>query len=430
MLRGALSTILAACVLSCTPKTTPGASGPTAPGELVASSKPRNEAPDTSRDELAELADGNAAFGWDFYREAVKDGENLFFSPYSLSVALAMTWAGARSTTEAQMAEVLHFTLNQARLHPAFNALDLALAARGEQSNAEAAMPFRLHATNALFGQAGFGFLDPFLDTLAESYGAGMRLMDFAADPDASRVVINDWVSDQTETRIEDLLAPGIITDLTRLVLVNAIYFSASWAEPFEETNTRDEPFALLDGSQIQTATMHVGLMTGYAAGENYQAAELSYDGEQLAMLLIVPNQGALAAVEGMLSSAKVAQIQRELTGHLVDLALPKFSFRSLVPAKAPLQALGMVDAFRFEDADLSGMDGTRGLYIQDVVHQGFVAVDEKGTEAAAATAVVIGATSVPPRAMLQVNRPFIFAIVDRPTGATLFIGRVVDPSK
>ena len=430
MLRGVLLTILVGGVLSCTSKTTPDASGPSVPGELVASSKPRNAAPDTTRDELAQLTADNAAFGWEFYREVVSDGENLFFSPHSISVARAMTWAGARSTTEAQIAEALHFSLGQARLHPAFNALDLEIAARGEQSSPDAAMPFRLHVTNALFGQAGVGLRDPFLDTLAESYGAGMRLMDFGADPEASRVVINDWVSDQTEKRIEDLLAPGIITDLTRLVLVNAIYFSASWAKPFEEEHTKDEPFTLQDGTSIQTEMMHAGVTTGYAAGANYQAAELSYDGGQLAMLLIVPNQGELAAVEGMLSASKVAEIRRALSGHLVDLALPKFSFRSRVPAKEPLQALGMVDAFRSEDADLSGMDGTRGLYVQDVVHQGFVAVDEKGTEAAAATAVVVGATSVPPQATLHVNRPFIFAIVDRPTAAVLFIGRVVDPSE
>lgn len=402
-----------------------------APGELAASSKPRDGAPDATREEIEQLSADNAAFGWNFYRAVVRDGDNLFFSPHSISVALAMTWAGARGKTEAEMADALHFTLGQGRLHPAFNALDLELAARAEEhGRPDATMPFRLHVTNALFGQTGFAFLVPFLDTLAENYGAGMHLMDFMNEPEPSRLVINDWVSDETQARIEELVPPGVITTLTRLVLVNAIYFSASWAKPFDEANTRDEAFILLGGTSVNTATMHGGVTTGYAVGKNYQAVELPYDGRQLAMLLIVPDPGELAAVESTLSAGIVRQIRSELSEHMVDLTLPKFSFRSAVSAKDSLRALGMVDAFNPDAADLSGMDGTRGLYIQDVVHQGFVAVDEKGTEAAAATAVVVGTTSAPPPATLHVDRPFVFAIIDRPTGATLFIGRVVDPTK
>lgn len=430
MLCRVLLLLLGGCLVSCTSETKPNSNGPSSPGELVASSKPRDAAPDTRPEDLAKLTGDNAAFGWDFYHQVVKDRKNLFFSPHSISVALAMTWAGSRNNTEAQMAEALHFTLGQGRLHPAFNALDRELGARGDQGGPEAAMPFRLHVTNALFGQVGFMFLDPFLDTLAQSYGAGVRVMDFSNEPEESRLVINNWVSDQTEERIEDLIAPGIITDLTRLVLVNAIYFSASWAKPFDEANTKDDPFTLLDGTQISTPTMRAGVTTGYADGANYQAVELAYDGGQLLMLLIVPHRGELAAVESMLSADDVARIRSELREHLVDLALPKFSFRSLVPAKAPLQALGMVEAFSSKDADLSGMNGQGNLHIQDVVHQGFVAVDEKGTEAAAATAVIVGTTSIPPQATLHVDRPFVFAIIDRPTGATLFLGRVVDPSK
>ena len=420
--------LAALLVASCTSKTGTGAESQQAPGEQVASSLPRDENPDATVEEVAKLAAENAAFGWAFYHESVAGKTNQFFSPHSLSVALAMTWAGARANTEAQMAEALRFTLGQERLHPAFNALDLELATRGEESGVDAPMPFRLNVTNALFGHTDFTFLDPFLDTLALHYGAGMTLMDFVNEPEESRVAINGWVAEQTEDRIEELIAAGMITRATRLVLVNAIYFTASWAEPFDEANTTEDAFTLLDGTQIETATMHGGAAAVYGEGPNYKAAELPYDGGQLAMLLIVPDEGAFASVESGLSATTVSEIREQLTSHIVDLALPKFSFRSSVPAKAPLMALGMADAFNGA-ADLSGMNGTGGLFIQDVVHEAFVAVDEKGTEAAAATAVIVGETSDPPLAELTVDRPFVFAIIDRPTGATLFIGRVLDPS-
>lgn len=425
-----LTLVFAAVVLvSCTSESSPAENGPPPPGLEAASSLSRDTAPDTTSEELAQLTGDNAAFGWEFYREIVKEGENLFFSPHSISVALAMTWAGARGNTETEMANALHFALGQERLHPAFNALDLELATRAEASGANPPLPFRLNVTNALFGEVDFTFLDLFLDTLAINYGAGLRLMDFVNEPEESRVAINAWVADKTEDRIEELIAQGIIDSATRLVLVNAIYFTASWAEPFDEANTTDDAFTLLNGTDITTPTMHGSALTAYADGPNYEAAEVPYDGQQLAMLLIVPDEGQFAAVENALSASTVAQIRDELTTHQVEFALPKYSFRSQIPAKEPLMSLGMVDAFDASAADLSGMDGTDRLFIQDVVHEGFIAIDERGTEAAAATAVVVGVDSAPPAATLTVDRPFMFAIIDRPTGATLFIGRVVDPS-
>lgn len=416
-------------IFSCASESPSTEDDPAPPGTEAASPLSRNTAPDTTTEELAQLAGDNAAFGWEFYREVVEDGENLFFSPHSISVALAMTWAGARGNTETEMANALHFGLGQDRLHPAFNTLDLQLATRAESSGADAPLPFRLNVTNALFGQIDFTFLDLFLDTLALNYGAGMRLMDFMTMPEESRLAINAWVADQTADRIDELLPQGIIDTATRLVLVNAIYFTASWAEPFDDTNTRDETFTLMNGSEITIPTMHGSVSTVYADGSNYEAMELPYDGQQLAMLLIVPDEGQFATVESALSVGAVAQIRDGLTRHQVEVALPKFSFRSQVPAKPPLMELGMIDAFS-DAADLSGMNGTGDLFIQDVVHEAFIAIDEEGTEAAAATAVVVGETSAPTLATLAVDRPFVFAIIDRPTGATLFMGRVVDPSK
>ena len=404
-----------------------GSSVDLGPGEVAKSSKERDTSPDVSAEDLQALTSDNAAFAWELYQEVTKPGKNLFFSPYSLSVALAMTWAGARGTSETQMANTMHFTLGQEGLHPAFNALDLALASRAESSGPDAPLPFRLEVTNALFGQTGFPFLDPFLDTLAVNYGAGMNLLDFMNEPDPSRIVINQWVSDRTEERIEELIAEGIITPATRLVLVNAIYFTASWLDPFDEANTTDEGFDAPSG-EVTVPTMHHSIRTIYGEGEGYAAAELPYDGNDLAMLVILPDEGEFDAVEAALSANKVDEIRDGLSDHQVEVAFPKFSFRSAVPAKQPLIDLGMVDPFG-GGADLSGMTDAAQLFIQDVVHQAFVAVDEKGTEAAAATAVIVGETSAPPPATLTVDRPFIFAIIDRPTGALLFAGRVLDPT-
>jgi serpin B len=429
MLRTVIIVLFGALLVACSNTETLPMRSNDAPGELVASSRPRSTSPDTTAEELEQLTADNSDFAWAFYREAAQDGQNLFFSPHSLSVALAMTWAGARGTTETEMADALRYRLGQARLHPAFNALDLELAKRAEEGGENAPQPFRLRVTNALFGQTGFSFLAPFLDTLAEHYGAGLWLMDFVNETEESRLAINAWVSGQTEQRIEELLQQGILNAMTRLVLVNTIYFNASWAFPFDPEATRDDRFTLLDGTELQTATMHRSIGTRYAEGAGYQAVELLYDGANLSMVVIVPDEGSFSAVESTLSAERVSAIQNELRRHAVELAFPKFEFRSQVMSKAPLAALGMRDAFTTQ-ADLSGMTGERDLLIQDVVHEGFVAVDETGTEAAAATAVLGVVVSIPPPATLTIDRPFIFTIIDRPTGATLFVGRVLDPTR
>ncbi len=299
-----------------------------APGEVVQSSKPRITSPNVSIEELATLSGDNADFAWAFYREIIKPGENLFFSPHSLSIALAMTWAGARGTTETEMAEAMRFRLGQERLHVAFNGLDLELGSRAEASGNDGPLPFVLNVTNALFGQVGFSFLDAFLDTLAQHYGAGMRLMDFINETEASRVAINAWVSEQTNERIQELIAPGIITVATRLVLVNAIFFTASWDSPFDPADTEESAFQRLDGSEAQVPMMRQSLATQYGAEGDLQAAELPYDGGQLAMLVIVPNQGQFEAVESELTASRVDGIRGMLTKHQVDLAMPKFSYR------------------------------------------------------------------------------------------------------
>ncbi|MCX8066624.1 MAG: serpin family protein [Anaerolineae bacterium] len=404
--------------------------GRPAMAQTLQSDKPRTTEPSVPPEDLEALVQGNTAFALDLYhrlRKAV-DG-NLFYSPYSISLALAMTYAGARGETERAMAQTLRFSLPQERLHPAFNALDLALASRGQGAKGKDEGGFRLRIVNAIWGQRGYPFLPEFLDVLAQNYGAGLRVVDFHQDPEAVRVLINDWVSEQTEGRIRDLIPPGVIDRLTRLVLTNAIYFNAAWAEPFDENLTQEGTFYLLDGTEVRVPMMRQSTQLGYVEGEGYQAVEIPYDGRELAMIVIVPQRGQFETFEASLDSARLREILQSLTYREVNLTLPRFRVESSFRLAEPLSEMGMKVAFTPDEADFSGMDGSRALYIGDVLHKAFVSVDEKGTEAAAATAVVIKVTAIGLAPVeVTVDRPFIFLIRDLQTGAVLFVGRVVDP--
>ncbi|HEX5058436.1 MAG TPA: serpin family protein, partial [Kofleriaceae bacterium] len=240
----------------------------------------RDLQPNVSAGDFATLVDGNTEFATDLYAQVHGQSGNLFMSPHSISIALAMTWAGANTNTAAQMADTLHFTLPPDQLHAAFNKLDLELASRAANAMS-GTIPFKLKTANAIFGQEGKTFLDPFLDALARNYGAGMRVLDFLSDPEGSRATINHWVEDQTNDRIKDLLPMGSVTPDTRLVLSNAIYFSAAWDEPFKAEETADRAFKLGDGTTISVPTLHQVHERGYGEGDGYKAAELPYDGGQ-----------------------------------------------------------------------------------------------------------------------------------------------------
>ena len=244
--------------------------GQAASGQVLQSDKPRDTSPKVGATDLAMLVDGNNAFAFNLYQILRQKEANLFYSPYSISLALAMTYAGARGETEQQMADTLNFILSQDRLHPAFNSLDLELASRGEKAQGKDEKGFRLNIVNAIWGQREYKFLAEFLDVLAENYGAGLRILDFINKTEESRVTINDWVSEQTEGRIEDLIPPGVITALTRLVLTNAIYFNAAWEYPFEEDATYNGSFYLLDGSEVTVPMMRQTESFRYAEGDGY----------------------------------------------------------------------------------------------------------------------------------------------------------------
>jgi serpin B len=396
-------------------------------GELLKSDKERITSPDVSTSEQALLVEGNSAFAFELYQALREQEGNLFYSPHSISVALAMTYSGARGETAQQMADTLQFMLEQERLHPAFNWLDAELASRGEGAQGKDGEGFKLNIVNAIWGQKDYEFLPTFLDVLAENYGAGLRILDFANETEKSRLIINDWVSDQTEQRIKDLIPKGIITSGTRLVLTNAIYFNAAWAYPFNESMTADGPFYLLDGGQVSVPMMKQTEAFGYTEGEGYQAVELLYDGDELSMVILLPAAGNFEAFEEELQAQQVCDIISGLQPTGVALTMPKFEFDSEFSLKDTLAGMGMPVAFSGA-ADFSGMTGSPGLSISAVQHKAFVSLDEAGTEAAAATAVIMDEEEPDQQAEITINHPFIFLIRDIETGAILFVGRVMNP--
>lgn len=396
--------------------------GKQAPGELVASSLARDLAPPASAADVEQLSRDNARFAWQLYRALRAERGNVVLSPYSISTALGMTYAGARGETETEMAGALELTLPQAALHPAFNRLDLDLASRGSSG-------FVLETVNQLFGQTGYDFVPEFLDTLATSYGAGLRTLDFAADPEGARQRINRWVFAATAERIRDLLPEGVLDDDARLVLVNAITLDAIWARKFEPGRTAKADFELLEGGTTQVDMMRQTLTAPYVRSDGFEAVELAYEGEAQSMLLIVPDAGGFGAVEGALDAALVEDVVARLTPTELELGLPRFEFETPLPLVQGLESRGMRLAFT-ELANFSGISTREQLMIYDVRHQAFIAVDEEGTRAAAATGVIVGPTSAPvTEVRLTIDRPFVFAIRDRQSGAVLFLGRVLDPA-
>ena len=397
--------------------------------ELVMSDKPRETAPNVSEADLALLIQGNSAFAFELYQALRGEDSNLFYSPHSISVALAMTYAGARNQTTEQMAATLQFLLEHDRLHPAFNWLDAELAKRGEGAEGKDGEGFRLNIVNAIWGQKDYEFLSDFLDTLAQNYGAGLRILDFINETEKSRLTINEWVSDQTEGRIKDLIPQGVIDALTRLVLTNAIYFNAAWDYPFDEDMTADDLFYLLDDGQVTVPMMKQTESFGYTEGDGYQAVELQYDGNELSMVIFLPEVGKFEAFEEVLQAQQVSNIISGLQPTLVALTMPKFEFDSEFSLKNTLSEMGMPIAFSGA-ADFSGMTGTLDLRISEVLHKAFISVDEAGTEAAAATAVIVGESGMPGQPVeVTIDHPFIFLIRDIETGAVLFVGRVMNPA-
>jgi len=369
---------------------------------------------------VANLTADNADFAALLQLQIGKDGGNVVFSPHSISTALAMTYAGARGTTAAEMASALNFRLPDAQLHDAFNALDAALDTRAVV-NDDPKKALSLDIANAVFTDKTLAIEAPFLDLLALNYGTGVKLLDFLKAAEQSRSTINQWVEAKTRNKIKDLLGKGAVTESTRLVLVNAISLKAAWSKPFLKEQTADATFSNRDGTTRSVPFMHQTEALSYGTSATTETVELAYVGEALAMTFVLPKAGENIEAD----TEWVAHARATLTPARVDLRLPKFELEpDGVSLKPTLQALGMKAAF--DGADFSGISA-EPLVIDDVIHKAYLAVDEEGTEAAAATAVTFLETSAPAGDPVSVtfDRPFLFAIVDRATGAVLFQGRV-----
>jgi serpin B len=367
------------------------------------------------------LRDGNAAFAGRLLNGLMRAGGNVAVSPFSISEAMAMTYAGARGKTAVQIAEALDFHLSSRRLAAAFNAVAQDLDA----ANASGAS---VNVVNALFGQTGTRFRRAFLEVLARDYGAGMRIVDFERAAQAARSAINTWVSRQTHHKIAELLAPGDIDALTRLVLVNAIYLRASWAEPFPAKATRMEAFHK-PGASVDVPTMHETARLGYERGPGYRAVELPYVGGRFVFDILLPDNGNLGSMVARIGRLGPLPLVSRLRSQFVRLAIPRLHVQTRFELADTLKTLGMPLAFLPGSADLSGIAGRPGdLYIKAVAHEAYLRIDEKGTEATAATASVLNAIAERPGITVDVNRPFVFFIRDIKSGAIVLLGFVSQP--
>lgn len=401
----ALLLIVAGCGKDSAPPSAPPAARPAAPAG-----------------DVAEAAKGINAFALDLYARLAdeKKGENIFFSPYSVSTALSMTYAGARGNTAAEMRKALRFPLDDARLHPAMGALGYDLNAAGANGG------FELSVANALWMQKGRQFLPAFLDLNRGCYGAGLETLDFAADPEGARKTINAWVERRTKEKIVDLIPRDFPLDGVSVVLTNAIYFKGTWLKEFPERYSAAAPFKLAGGGRVSVPMMHIrkGEFL-YCDADGFQALEMPYQDSELAMLVLLPDRNdGLPELEKGLSVEKLQRAGLSMTE--MQVRLPKFKLVFECDLKEPLRALGMKDAFDPARTDLSGMTGQGDLFVTFVLHKAFVDVNEKGTEAAAAT----GAPCAPktPDAFFA-DHPFLFLIRDQATGCVLFMGRVTDPT-
>lgn len=398
------------------------------PAPVARADVARVTATDVSDAELAALVDGNRAFAFDLFR-GVADGENVVLSPYSVAAALTMTYAGARGATAEEMADALSLGLPDDRIHAARNELDLRITAAAEAEGDEE--PFTIRVSNSLWAQEGYPFLEEFLTVLAANYDAGMNLVDFATAAEDARRAINARVEEDTEGRITELIPEGAVDELTRLVLVNAVWFKANWAQPFDPERTAEGTFTRLDGSEVTVPLMHGGGSLAYVRGDTFDAVRLPYAGDA-SLLVIVPDPGRFEEVAAAFGPENLAGIAESEAVHTVDLTLPRFEFRTDVSLAVALRSLGMVAAFTDpglpDGADFTGMTAARELVVSDVLQEAFISVDEAGTEAAAATAVVIGEVSAGPAASVTVDRPFLF-LIEHTTGEILFLGQVTDPT-
>lgn len=408
-----------------------GVNEPTGTESEITSTLERELNPNVDSQQWQTLAADNSEFALAFYDLIRSENDNLIFSPFSLSLALTMTLAGAETSTHQAMVEALHLSLDENQIHPAFNALLLAIESSQKTQTESEESGFQLNIANSIWGQSGFGFKQAFLDTLALNYGAGINTVNFIEDPESARLSINDWVENETAEKIQDLIPPDAITPLTRLVLANAIYFKGSWFFPFDQNATQPGAFFPLDGKELNTDMMKLfDEQLLYLEEDTFQAVRLPYLSTDFAMTLIVPNSGTFKAVENDMTVPFITNLSEKMGSERIHLEMPKFDFETTINANDVLKTMGMEIAFDPNLSDFTGIADVDDLHITDVVHKATITVDEEGTEAAAATAVIVGIESMPmgDPISLVIDRPFIFIIQHVPSGSILFMGRVLQP--
>ena len=377
--------------------------------------------------DLKNLAGSNSAFALDLYAQLkVADGD-LFFSPYSISTSLAMTYAGARGETARQMARTLHFSTNQNQLTVSYGQL------QSQLNNEQQKQAFELNIANGLWAQKDHSFLPAYLTAAREAYGANVKQADFRTEAEAVRAEINDWVSDQTKGKISNLIAPGLLAPATRLVLVNAIYFKGHWANEFKTSNTIKSPFSITLNQTVEVSMMNLTANFKYTEVDGLSCLELPYVGNDLAMVILLPGEmDGLKTLEEQFNVTSLDRWLGQTRNQKVQVFLPKFKLSGQISLAKNLTEMGITDAFS-PKADFSGMDGERDLYISAVVHKAFVEVNEEGTEAAAATGVVMRSNAImrpQPTPVFRADHPFIFLIRDTRSGSILFLGRIMNPKQ
>ena len=375
----------------------------------------------TSEEKMAAIVTGNNQFAVDLYAQLRGGDGNLFFSPSSISTALAMTYAGARGTTEIEMAKALHFDLPQDQIHHSFAALNKTLNPKDK--------PYELSVANRLWGQQGYGFLPAFLQTTRDHYGAELAQVDFLQAAEAARQEINGWVADQTNDKIRDLIPQGVLNEMTRLVLTNATYFLGTWEHQFNKDATHDAPFKVTAEVKVDVPMMYQKAQFRYAEVDEVLTLELPYKGDDLSMIVLLPKAvGGLAALEDKLVAENLKKWTSGLRRQKVNVHLPKFKMTSEFQLNAVLSSMGMATAFQPVAADFSGISTEEELFISAVIHKAFVDVNEEGTEAAAATGIAFGTTSLERIPTFRADHPFIFLIRDNRTDSILFMGRFMNP--
>jgi serine protease inhibitor len=373
-------------------------------------------------DELRAVAQSNNDFGFDLYKHLQEREGNLFFSPASISTALAMTYAGAGGETKKQMGDVLHFDRPNSETISGFSTLTSIL--NSDEPG------YRLNMANRLWAQKGHRFEQPFLTITRERFKAELEPLDFAESEEARRA-INSWVEKQTSGKIQDLIGPGVLNSMTRLVLTNAIYFKGAWQEPFWKDATKDAPFRFAKDKQVYVPMMRITEDFGYAESDTVDLLELPYGGNEISMVILLPKDvDGLSKLEAQLTPETVRSWTSKLRNRKVQVYFPKFKMTSEFTLSDTLRTMGMPLAFS-NQADFSGISADEALKISEVVHKAFVDVNEEGTEAAAATGVILAPTSAisptkPP--VFRADHPFVFLIRDNRTGAVLFLGRIVNP--